>query len=90
MNGMSNSYADRSTDFMKTDEARVGAQNAKTKRQTDCMALSSGGQLLLKQTRQMRHETTSKHELIMTEAPPQKNFEMKLTKWNIPGMLVRP
>lgn len=25
----------------------------------------------------------------MTETPP-KNFEMRLTKWNVPGMLVRP
>lgn len=48
------------------------------------MALSSGGQRWLKQTRQMRHKTTSKHELIVTDAP-RKNFELR--KLNVPGML---
>ena len=33
----------RETDFMKTDEAGVDTQNTKTKRQIDCVALSSGG-----------------------------------------------
>lgn len=37
------------------------------------MALSSGGQFWLKQTRQMRHEATFKHELLMTwQVLPQK------------------
>lgn len=36
----------RETDFMKTDEDGVDTQNTKTKRQIDCVALSSGGSAL--------------------------------------------
>ncbi len=51
---------------------RNGHTNTKTKRQIELMALSSGGQLWLKQTGQMSHKTTSKRELIMSEATPPK------------------
>lgn len=52
---------------------RSGRSNTKTKRQIGCMALSSGGQIWLKQTRQMRREATFKHELLMTwQVLPQK------------------
>lgn len=55
-----------------------GLTNTKTKKQIDFMALSSWGPLWLKQSRQMRHKTTSKHELIVTKATPKKNLELKL------------
>lgn len=58
--------------FYKDRWGQSGHPNTKTKRQIDCMALSSGGQLWFKQTRQMRHNTTSKHELIVTEVTPKK------------------
>lgn len=61
---------------------RSGHTKTKTKRQIDCTALSSGGQLWLKQTRQTRQKTWTDHDW------GKKNFEMKLTKWNVPGMLV--
>lgn len=59
--------------------SQSGHTNAKTKRWMEFMALSSGGQLWLKQSRQMSRKTTSKHELIRAERP-SKNFELKRTR----------